>query len=257
MKIAFAIILLIAFPPSEGPSSRDSYDFHLSKGDNFYHSFDNAQALAEYQKAYEQAPDSFATLQRLVSIYNDLGRLKLRKDTASESYYRKSLTYADSLCKHYPERAESHFWLALCKGSLIPFGGTKERIETSRTVLNEANRAIAIDSGFALAYVILGIFQREASKISWFERLIANIVFGADFSGSLSASETFLRKSVSLDPSNSYGYYELYWTYKAMEDSAHAIQSLRTLLSLPPTNARERLQSEEATHQLALFDKKL
>ena len=257
MRIAFAFLLLIfARPTGDGASNRDTYIHHISKGDAFYHSFDNERALVEYKMAYEMAPDSFVTLERLVSIYGDMGRLRLHKDTSSETYYRIASAYADSLNERFPGRAESHFWLALSAGSLIPFHGAKEKVQTSRIVLREANRAIEIDSGFALAYVILGIFQREAAKISWFERLIANVVFGADFSGSLTQSETFLRKSVTLNPSNSYGYYELFMTYKAMKDTARAIQSLQKLLTIAPTNSREQQQTEEATRQLSLFDKK-
>jgi len=254
MKAASILILLfIVRPAGDGPASGDSYAVHLLNGDRYYHAFDNTRALAEYQRAYQMAPDSFETLLRLVNVYNDIGRLKLRKDDSSEVYYRMSLEYADSLVRHFPNRAESHFWLALCEGSLIPFLGVKPKIATSRKVVEEANRAIQIDSGFALAYTVLGIFQRQASRINWFERMLANVVFGANFSGSLTASETLLRKSILLDPSNSYGYYELYWTYRAMQDSVRAVQSLRTLLTIAPTNSREQLQAEDAKRQLALF----
>lgn len=257
MSIALGFLFLIFIRPiGDGSPRHDAYLPHIQKGDEFYHAFDNERALREYQKAYEAAPDSFATIARLVSIYSDMGRLKLHKDTSSEFYYRKSLAYADSLQHRFPERAETHFWLALSEGSIIPFLGTKQKIVTARNVMREANRAIAIDSGFAQAYVILGIFEREASKISWFERLIANVVFGADFSGSLEASEAYLRKSVSLDSTDSYGYYEMYWTYKAMKDSAKAVQSLQKLMAIPPTNARQQQQRESATRQLALFTKK-
>jgi tetratricopeptide (TPR) repeat protein len=257
MRISFAFLfLLIVRPTGDGLPRRDTYVLHLQKGDEFYRAFDNEKALVQYQKAYAAAPDSFATIERLVSIYSDMGRLKLHKDDSSEVFYRKSLAYADSLQKRFPERAETHFWLALSEGSMIPFLSTKQKVVTAGRVMREANRAIEIDSGFALAYVVLGIFQREASKISWFERLIANVVFGADFSGSLEASETFLRKSVSLDSTNSYGYYELYWTYKAMKDSANAVQSLQKLMTIPPTNAREQQQRVSAMRQLALFAKK-
>jgi len=253
MIFAFSLfVLMFTRSIADGPSIRESYLLHIAKGDEFYHSFDNDRALVEYERAYAIAADSFATLERLTSIYNDFGRLHLRKDTSAEFFYKKAFAYADSLKNRFPDRAESHFWLALCEGSLIPFLGTREKIHTAHEVQREASRAIEIDSGFAQAYVILGIFQREASNISWFERMIANVVFGANFSGSLSVSETLLRKSVALNPSNSYGYYELYWTYRAMNDSTHAIQSLRTLLTIAPTNAREQLQRDEAKKQLTL-----
>jgi tetratricopeptide (TPR) repeat protein len=254
MQIGLRCIILLSFPLiAGGPTRWELYSRHLAKGDEFYHSFDNERALGEYKQAHDAAPDSFATIERLVSIYNDMGRLRFRKDTSSESFYRLASAYADSLSMRFPERAESHFWLALCKGSLIPFLGTRQKILTARAVQREANRAIEIDSGFSQAFVILGIFEREASNIGWFERVLANVVFGADFSGSLTSSEAFLRRSVSLNPSNSYGYYELFLTYRAMKDTAKAVQSIKQVLTLSPTNARELQQMEEAKHQFAVF----
>jgi tetratricopeptide (TPR) repeat protein len=251
--VSLSLLLVVSPRMRGGPSTREMYLYHLSKGDEFYHSFDNEHALIEYRQAHDAAPDNFATIKRLVTVYNDMGRLRLHKDKSSESFYRIASAYADSLNTRFPERAESHFWLALSRGSLIPFLDSRGKIFTARSVQREASRAIEIDSGFAQAYVILGIFEREASSIHWFERLIVNVVFGADFSGSLTASERFLRRSVRLNPSNSYGYYELYWTYRAMKDSVRAAESLRQVLSIPPTNARELQQAEEARHQLALF----
>ncbi len=255
LSVTFAMVLsFCSWTGSNNRPDQSTYAQHLAKGDAYYHAFDNIRALAEYRQSYEIAPDSFATLERMARIYNDLGRLNLRKSDSSEVFYKKALCYAESLSVHFPQRAESHFWLALCSGSLIPFLGVREKLVTARKVRDEASRAVELDSSFAEAYVILGILQRETSNIGWFERTIANVVFGAGFSGTLSGSEALLHKAVRIDPSNTYGYYELYWTYKAMDDSIHAAESLRAVLRVSPANAREKQQWQEARHQLALLE---
>lgn len=82
-----SVILLLVMSPllTDGPSNRETLLQHLTKGDEFYHSFDNERALIEYEQAYDVAPDSFATNERLVIVYNDTGRLRLHKDESSES----------------------------------------------------------------------------------------------------------------------------------------------------------------------------
>ncbi len=249
MHLLILNFLLVCGVGHGGPDV--SFSVHLKKGEERYRAFDNPGALAEYAEAYRLAPDSFVTIQRMAAIYNDIGRILLRTDTRASHYYLKSLEFSDLLCAHYPEKAESHFWIALNQGSLIPFGGVSEKVKRAKTVLAEASKAIQLDSAFSPAYVLLGIFQREASNISWIERVVARVVFAAEVSGSLPQAEDYFHKALRYDPSNPYAFYELYWTYKAMHDTARARQSLLSLLSLAPKNAREVEQLDEARSELA------
>ena len=54
--------------------SHSSKDNHLMKGDAFYQSCDNEQALKEYQLAYNDSPSDYNALLRIVRIHNDIGR---------------------------------------------------------------------------------------------------------------------------------------------------------------------------------------
>jgi tetratricopeptide (TPR) repeat protein len=225
----------------------DRYGTHLIRGDAYYRAFDNARALGEYHKAYSLAPDSLSTLERMARTYNDMGRLTLGVDSSSATYYRKAVEYAEIMTRLYPNRAESHFWLALGRGSLIPFVGVGEKIRIGREVQDQARKTIELDSTFSHAYVILGIFQREGAKLSWIERTIVRVVFGQPISGSLEESERLLRVALSYDKQNSYAMFELYLTYSSMGNSEKAFASLRSLCEIVPTNAREQQQLNEAT----------
>jgi len=224
----------------------DRMESHLIKGDAYYRSFDNANALLEYHKAFALAPDSFSTLLRMARTYNDMGRLKLGVDSSSQTFYQKAVEYAETMTRLYPNRPESHFWLALGKGSLIRFVGVGDKIRIGKEVQEEARKAIELDSTFSHAYIILAIFQREGAKLSWIEKTIVRIVFGHPIDGSLEDSERFLQLALTYDRKNSYAFYEMYWTYSAMGQSDKALDALRSLCEIPPTNAREQQQRDEA-----------
>jgi len=230
-----------------------SKDEHITKGDAFYQSFDNEQALKEYQLAYDDSPSDYNVLLRIVRIHNDIGRIQLRTGFESEKHYRLAVDYADSLQRYYPDSAAAHFWFALAKGSLIPFVCVREKIAIGKEVKLQLQATLQRDSTFSYAYVLKAIFEREGSQISWFEKGIVRIVFGEDLSGSLLASEQYLRKALHYDATNSFAYYELYWTYKAMEDTADARSALQHVLKIPPRNLREQNQQEEARQQLQVF----
>ena len=224
---------------------------HIARGDYYYQAFDNESAQREYEQAYQESPLSYASLLRLVRIHNDNGRIHLRKDSLSELEYKKAIGFADSLAYYFPDSAASHFWYALAKGSLIPFVGVREKIAIGKEVKSHIQRSLECDSTFSYPYVVRAIFEREGAKLSWLEKGIVRVVFGENLSGSLEASEQYLKTALRYDSSNSFAYYELFWTYKAMGNKSLAASSLQEVIRQTPKNLREKQQQDEARRQLA------
>jgi tetratricopeptide (TPR) repeat protein len=241
------LILFFAHPPTEN---------HLARGDEYYLAFDNKHALTEYEQAYKESPTDYTTLLRMVRIYNDNGKIHLWNDKVSESEYRTAVRYADSLACYYPDSAVTQFWIALAKGSLIPFVGVWEKIAIGKEVKQHVQKSLERDSTFSYPYVIRAIFERVGAQLSWIEKGIVRIVFGENLSGTLAASEQNLKTALRYDPANSFAYYELYLTYQAMGDTAQAAASLRRILLLQPKNQREKYQQDEARQNLSKLSKK-
>ncbi len=186
--------------------------------------------------------------------YCDLGWLHLRTDTSAQSYYLRAAAFADTLLLLNPNSPSAHFWMSLTQGSLIPFHSVSEKIQLGKEVRFHAEKAIELDSTFALAYVVLAVFERESSQLSWFERAIARVIFGADIHGSLSHSEELLEKSVQYDSTNSYAFYEMYWTNMAMGNKDAAVEALKKVLALPVKSQREGEQHQLAENYLARME---
>ena len=214
----------------------------LREGDVYFARQSTELAVEYYRMANARSPRQSATLLRLIRSYSDLGWLHLKKDTSAESYYRLAVAYADTLLEVSPNSASSHFWMALAQGSLIPFKTVSEKIRIAKEVRFQAETAVELDSTFALPYIILAIFERESSQLSWLERTLARIVFGEELNGSLSYSEELLEKALTYDPGNSYAYYELYWTYLAEGKKEAAVQALKNVMALPVKSQREERQ---------------
>ncbi|MGA7160637.1 MAG: hypothetical protein WBZ48_06525 [Bacteroidota bacterium] len=226
----------------------------LQSGDDCFSRQATEDARRFYDQAYLLSPQNNGTLLRLVRTYCDLGWLHLRTDTSSQMYYLHAAAYAETLLSLNPNMPAAHFWMALTQGSLIPFHTVSEKIKIGKEVRFHAEKAIELDSTFALAYVVLAVFERESSALSWFERTIARIIFGADIHGSLSRSQELLEKSIHYDPGNSYAFYEMYWTDMAMGKKDSAVESLKKVLSLPVESQREGEQHRLAQKYLAEFD---
>jgi hypothetical protein len=242
-----ALVLFFAHPPTEN---------HLARGDEYYLAFDNKHALTEYEQAYKESPTDYAILIRMVHIYNDNGKIHLKHDTVSESEYRTAVLYADSLAHYYPDSAATQFWNALAKGSLLPFVGVWKKIAIGKEVKQHVQKSLERDSTFSYPYVIRAIFEREGSKLSWFEKTVVRVVFGENVSGTLEASVQNLKLALRYDPANSFAYYELYLTYQAMGDTAQAAAALRRILEMQPKNLREKYQQDDARQHLLKLSQK-
>jgi tetratricopeptide (TPR) repeat protein len=236
-----ALIMYFSHPPKEN---------HIVTGDYYYQKFDNEAAQREYEQAYKESPSNYSSLLRMVRIHNDNGRIHLRKDSLSVQEYKKSLEFADTLARIYPDSAASHFWYALAKGSLIPFVGVREKIAIGKEVKSHIQRSLDCDSSFPYPYVVRAIFEREGAQLSWLEKKIVRIVFGEDLSGSFEASEHYLKTALRYDSSNSYAYYKLFWTYQAMGNKALAISSLQEVVHRVPRSLREKQLQDEAREHL-------
>ena len=250
-NLSVLLLLFFACLQAQAP------DQLLREGDECFARQSTEQAVGYYRAANAKFPRQSATVIRLIRSYSDLGWLHLKKDTSAESYYRLAVAYADTLLQVSPNSASSHFWMALAQGSLIPFQTVSEKIHIAKEVRFQAETAVELDSSFALAYIILAIFERESSQLSWLERTIARIVFGEELNGSLSYSEELLEKALTYDPGNSYAYYELYWTCLAEGKKEAAVQALKTVMALPVRSQREERQFVLAKDYLASLESSL
>ncbi len=247
------IIFLFIVLFSAGSSGQE-LDRLIRNGDECFARLATDEALRYYDQAYSLSPRNNDVLLRLVRTNCDLGWIHLRTDTSAQTYYLHAAAYADTLLSLNPNMPSAHFWMALTEGSLIPFHTVSEKIHIGKEVRFHAEKAIELDSTFALAYVILAVFERESSQLSWFERTIARIIFGEDLNGSLSHSEELLEKSVQYDPENSYAFYEMGQTYMAMGKKDSAVESLKKVLSLPVKSQREEGQRQLAQNDLARIE---
>jgi len=240
----FSVSAILASP------SNNDFALHLSQGDEYFRNFDNFSALELYQKAYDLAPHEFEALVRMARVHNDIGRSMLWRNDSAEVWYRRAVGFADILLEKYPEKAESQFWIAITRGSLVPFLSVREKLDVGKFVVEHARKAIEIDSTFVPAYVVLGILYREAAKLKWYERVIANVVLGGSLPGTIEDSEQVLKRALELNPRDIFAHFELGQTYNFLEEHERAADHFRTALSFIPTSQRERDQQGQIGRRL-------
>ncbi|MEM6646436.1 MAG: hypothetical protein AAF730_09305 [Bacteroidota bacterium] len=226
----------------------------LALGDAAYAAFDNATAVQAYVEAYRADTTSFEVLTRLARTYGDLAQDYLandQRDTAKETF-ETAIGYADALLAHHPECAETYFFQAATRGNLALFAGGKKKVEIGRDVEANIQRALDIDPDYALAYLAYGIFKREVASLSWLQRNVARLLFGALPSGSKEEAADLLRQAVQYDPSLTRAHFELAVTLEQIGQKEAAIDAMEEVLALPDINTEDQRNRQRAE---ALLDR--
>lgn len=212
----------------------------VRKGDEYYSKFDNTDALKEYEKAYEQRPDSEQALMKLTRAYNDIGEeYKDQKSPEAVDYFQKGIELAEKMKDKYPQDPETYFYLAITRGNLAMFKGGKDKVKLGRDVESYAKKAIELDPNFGPAYVALGVYYREVANLNWFLKKFAAAFFGGLPVGTNEDSLKMLYRAKELLPNIVYVEYELGKTYRAMGEKEKMREHFQRALSLPDTDHRD------------------
>jgi tetratricopeptide (TPR) repeat protein len=229
--IFFFIVIVSPFIVIVSPVSAQNYNPFVAKGDAYYENFENIKAIQNYEKAYSISPDSYEVLMRLARTCNDIGEDLNSK--SSKEYYVKAVSYAKSLRKKYPDKAESYYYLAVSYGNLAIFKGGRKKVKLSKEIEKNAKKSIELNPEFYGPYIVLGMYYREVANANWFLKSFAKGFLGGLPDGTNRDSERMLLKAIELDPRNIYARHELAKTYRKMGRKDEAIKYLKKVIELP------------------------
>ncbi len=231
----------------------NSFTHYISEGDKHYSKLDNFNALKNYEKAYELAPDNYEVLLKLTRTYNDAGEelKELRRRDEAKKYIDKAVKFAEIFKNKFPDSAAVYAYLALSYGNVAMYVGGKDKVTYARKIKDNAEKSIRMDPDNFLPYIILGIYNREISGLSWFERLFANTFFGNVPDGSLEQSEKHFLKALKIRPNMIVAMYQLAKTYRAMENERKEKEMLQKVLNLKVEDFRDKFAKEKSKRRLA------
>jgi tetratricopeptide (TPR) repeat protein len=217
-----------------GAINAQSCDSLVAIGDSLFDAFENRAALDAYTDAHRQCPERYEPFMKQVRALIDVG--EEAPQDQRRRWFDEALKRTDALKQMAPDSLQSWFLAAAASGNLAQIVGGRTRVQVSRLVVDNAERAIAIDSTYDPSFVILGTYYREVATASDFLKFLAELVFGGVPEGSLEDSRRVLQQALRLNPRNMYAHLEMARTNLAMGNQQQAIPHLEKVLSLPVTN---------------------
>ena len=204
----------------------------IAKGDVYDERYQPNEALEHYlpaEKLDANDADLLVKIARQFVYRMDL--LSSKSDQATSA--KTALDYAERAVKRQPNSSDAHLSVAICLSKYVTTQGNREKVEASKRIRDEAEKAIALNPKNDLAWHILGRWHQSLADMGGLTRGIASLVYGGLPEASFEKSIDCFEKAIALKPNRLINYVELGRTYAAMGNEAEARKYLQKGLSMP------------------------
>ena len=152
-----------------------------------------------YLVAVNQQTNQYETAWQLCRALIDAGTLTKGR-VAQKLLFVESEQLARHAVQINSTDSKGHLYLSISVGKLALFEGGKRKVELSKEVKTEAERALALDPAEDAAYHVLGIWNREVVELNFLLKNFAELLYGNFPQASLEVAQSNLRRAVELAP---------------------------------------------------------
>lgn len=204
----------------------------IANGDAYDVKLKPTEALKFYLPAEKQEPGNVDLLLKIARQYRHLMQdasnpdEKMRLGCIGREYARRAVKLA-------PNESEAHLSIAICDAKMVPMLGNKQKLEASRNMKTEVEKAIALDPGKDLAWHILGCWHQRLADVGLLTRTMAKLVYGGVPAATNDEALRCFQTAIKLNPDRLIHYIELGRTYAQMGQAEDARRFIKKGLSMP------------------------
>lgn len=210
---------------------------------------DFAAAIKLLEAAQARSPQDAEVLIRLAKQQSNL-IFSAPSEPEKKRLAELCLATAERAVAAAPESARARLAVGICLAKNFPFVDNQTKVNYSRRLKEETERAVALDPRQDLAYHMLARWHFEVAKVNFILRAIAKLVYGGLPQGTLAEARANLERAIALAPGRIIHRYQLALTLLAMGQNRDAVEQLRRCLSLEPVDADDAEAKQEADRQL-------
>lgn len=249
--LATTVLLVGAFAASAGDVAPT-----IAAGDAALQKLDLEAGIAAYRSAVEAAPDSYEALWKLARALTDEATLS-RQPGEQKGLCVEAEKLARRASGLVPSGSRGHAYLAVAVGKLALFEGGRRKVDLSKEVKAEAEKALQLDPNEDVALHVLAIWNREMVELGWLLRSFAQLLYGRLPPASLEAALADLSRASELAPDVIPHHVELGITLASAKRWAEARTELEKGLALPTAWVTDDYYRALARSNLARVQDKL
>jgi tetratricopeptide (TPR) repeat protein len=250
MSIRLWAYLLFLLGSSGGLSLGQTPDLNasLQKADQLEDTNRLGEALAILKAADQANPANPEVLRRLSKVYSDL--VETSNSAEKKPNAQLALTAARQAVEKAPNSAEAHLALAIAYGQMTDFVDNRTKIEYSKYLKNEAEKAVSLNPKLDDAYEILARWNFEMAGLNVVERGFAQLFYGQLPPASKDRALEFFRKAIAVAPDRIIHHAEYGKALEQLGRHTEAKQEWHRVLQLKAGDETDRAYQREATRRL-------
>ncbi len=218
---------------------------------------DLAASRAAADSALAELPGDYQSSWMLARVLIDIGNREQEKKVR-KGIYKMAVDHARAAVAAEPDDTWGHHYLAAAVGKLALTEGGKKKIELSKEVREEAQRALECDPANDKSHHILGRWNREVATLSPVLKLAAKIVYGGVPEGaSKEKAEQHFLEAIRLHPEHINHHLELGVTYMSMKRYEDAIEQFAIVAELPERDPNDADYKDEAVLMTTRCEKRI
>ena len=214
---------------------------------------DGPSAVRLFLQADAARPNDAFILQKLARQYSDL--VEDQPGVAEKKRYAQTaLDYSRRAVAVDPTDAVNVLSVAICYGKLALYSDTREKVQYSRLVREEAERALALKPDYAWAHHVLGRWHYEVASLGTTSKFFVRLFYGGLPAASFAEGIRQLQRATELEPDELMHWLELGFAYAAADQPALARQQWAQGLAMPSRGKPDEPAKRRTREALARLD---
>jgi tetratricopeptide (TPR) repeat protein len=221
----------------------------LHKADQLEDSDRLSEALQVLKAAEQSDPENPEVLYRISNVNAESVDVT-SSEKEKKAYAQTALTYAKRAVERGPSLSEAHLSLAIASGKITDFVDNRTKMEYSRIIQREAEKAVQLDPKNDLAYLVLAKWNFEMSDLNPILRGIAQMLYGQVPASSQEKAIEYFKRAISIAPNRITHHFEYAQALNRMGKKEEARAEYQKVLQLTATDREEREDQKEAAKAL-------
>jgi tetratricopeptide (TPR) repeat protein len=251
------ILLAVQFYPVPRVSAEaENLSSLLQKADRLDDADHFLEAITLLKSLEKGDPRNVEILYRISRVDSDfVDDLPDNAEKKGRDYAVESMAYAKRAIEADPQSSEAHLASAIAYGVMTDFVDDRTKMEYSKFIKDEAEKAIELDPKNDYAYLVLARWNFEMTQLNPILRGIAELLYGQMPPASQEKALEDFRKAIELAPNRMIHHFSYGDALARLGRKEEARAEYQKVLRLSPTCREERGYQQKAASGLKTLER--